>query len=105
MIKRQTKSTNIILRVTDREKEAIKEKAAQAGDSVTDYLIKRSENQIIISPLLGREVLQVLHSIHLQLQQLQQKQVAIEELQDLISDYTHFFIKHMRNLTLSTGRY
>ena len=104
MIKRQTKSTNIILRVTDREKEAIKEKAAQAGVTVTDYLLKKSEDHIIVSPLLGREMLQVLHSIHLQLQHLQRKQVAIEELQDFISDYTHFFVDHMKNLTLSTGR-
>jgi uncharacterized protein (DUF1778 family) len=103
MKKNQPKTTSILLRVTAEEKATLKEKAAQSGLSMTDYLLKKSEDHVIVSPLLAREVLQVIHSLHLQLQQLQNKQIDIKEFQDTISDYALFLREHMSALKLSLG--
>lgn len=103
MKKNQPKTTSILLRVTAGEKAALKEKAAQSGLSMTNYLLKKSEDHVIVSPLLGREMLQVLHSLHLQLHKLQSRQIDINQVQDIISDYALFLREHMSALKLSLG--
>lgn len=103
MKKNQPKTTSILLRVTAGEKAALKEKAAQSGLSMTDYLLKKSEDHVIVSPLLGRQMLQVVHSIHVQLHQLQSRQIDINKIQDTISDYALFLSEHMSALKLSLG--
>lgn len=78
---KQVKDQCLHLRLTASQKEALKTKAAQSGLSVTEYLLKSSEQCVIPSPHLGRKMLTQLHQLHLQLLQLQQNNLSIEDAQ------------------------
>lgn len=102
-MKTKGKNSLIVLRTTNEEKTALKAKAAEVGISLTDYLLKKAEDHVIISPLIGREIVYLLHSLYFQLLDLQNQKLNVTEMQYILNDYAVFYSEHLNVLKLSTG--
>ncbi len=98
MKKSQSKTTSILLRATYAEKSRIKKKSSALGISVTEYLLQRSEEHVLVSPIYGRHVMRLLHSLHLQLLQLQRSHISTADIQDLLSNCVIDVQNHMNML-------
>ncbi len=80
------KNSVIVIRVSEEEKTALKEKAAQSGVPLTTFLLNSANKSIIFSPLAGREAVRLLHSLHLQLDELHQQGADSQSLKDSLSE-------------------
>ncbi|HWR42271.1 hypothetical protein [Sporomusa sp.] len=92
------KDAVIVLRTTTEKKNYHRKNAESIGSSLTDYFLNKAEEHIIVSPLCGRQMVKVLHSLYLQLLQIESRQVDTREIQSILSEYARLLRDHMNML-------
>lgn len=103
MSNRQQKSECIPIRTTPEEKAWIHDMAKQSGVTVTAFLLTTARSHVFVSPLMGRQVVQLLHSIYYQLQDIQSKDVNVGEMQEALNDCTCLLRNQINELKTLNG--
>lgn len=84
-IGKELKSESILIRVTERQKKNMVEKAKNAGLTLTAYIEECSTKVAIISLIEAQKIVKELHELNLNLKKCNKNEVDVEKIQNIYS--------------------